>query len=77
MRAAVLAGWLALAAGAAMAQPAQLELPPPVLTFDAERLLAESGLARALTAQRSRRRRAGLPRRTGGSRRSSWPRNAP
>jgi len=51
MRAAVLAGWLALAAGAAMAQSAQVELPPPILTFDPERLLAESRLGLALTSE--------------------------
>jgi Skp family chaperone for outer membrane proteins len=35
-------------AGIAGAQQAQLELPPPVLTIDADRLLAESALGRAL-----------------------------
>jgi Skp family chaperone for outer membrane proteins len=54
MRAAVVAAWL-LGAGAAFAQtqpPApQVELPPPVLTIDADRLLAESVFGRALTAE--------------------------
>jgi Skp family chaperone for outer membrane proteins len=51
MRAAVLAIALALAAGAGMAQAPQLELPPPVLIFDAERLFADSALGRALDAE--------------------------
>jgi Skp family chaperone for outer membrane proteins len=53
MRAAVVAAWL-LGAGAAFAQtqPApQVELPPPVLTIDADRLLAESAFGRALAAE--------------------------
>jgi Skp family chaperone for outer membrane proteins len=50
MRAAVVAAWL-LGAGAAFAQAQptpQVELPPPVLTIDADRLLAESTVGRAL-----------------------------
>jgi Skp family chaperone for outer membrane proteins len=48
-RAAVLAACLWAAAGAAPAQQApQVELPPPVLTIDADRLLAESDFGRAL-----------------------------
>jgi Skp family chaperone for outer membrane proteins len=54
MRAAVVAAWL-LGAGTALAQsqpPApQVELPPPVLTIDADRLLAESAFGRALAAE--------------------------
>lgn len=53
MRAAIVAAWL-LGAGAAFAQaqPApQVELPPPVLTIDADRLLAESAFGRALAAE--------------------------
>jgi Skp family chaperone for outer membrane proteins len=51
--AALLAVWLACAAGASTAQQPQpqVELPPPVLTIDAERLLAESVFGRALTAE--------------------------
>jgi Skp family chaperone for outer membrane proteins len=54
--AALLAAWLAVAGGAAVAQapaPAlpQVELPPPVLTIDADRLLAESELGRAVAAE--------------------------
>jgi Skp family chaperone for outer membrane proteins len=51
MRAAVLAACLLGAAGAAGAQQAQVELPPPILTFDADRLLAESDFGRALSAE--------------------------
>jgi Skp family chaperone for outer membrane proteins len=51
MRAAILAACLALAAGTGMAQTPQLELPPPILTFEAERLFAESALGRALDAE--------------------------
>jgi Skp family chaperone for outer membrane proteins len=47
-RAAVIAAWLA-GAGAAIAQAPQVEVPPPVLTIDAERLLAESAVGRALS----------------------------
>jgi Skp family chaperone for outer membrane proteins len=54
MRAAVVAAWL-LGAGAAFAQTQpptpQVELPPPVLTIDADRLLAESAFGRALAAE--------------------------
>jgi Skp family chaperone for outer membrane proteins len=53
MRASIVAAWL-LGAGAAFAQaqPApQVELPPPVLTIDADRLLAESAFGRALAAE--------------------------
>jgi Skp family chaperone for outer membrane proteins len=54
MRAAIVAAWL-LGAGAAFAQQQppvpQVELPPPVLTIDAERLLAESAFGRALAAE--------------------------
>jgi Skp family chaperone for outer membrane proteins len=54
MRAALVAAWL-LGAGAAFAQtqpPApQVEIPPPVLTIDADRLLAESAFGRALAAE--------------------------
>jgi Skp family chaperone for outer membrane proteins len=49
--AALLAASMIFVAGIALAQPAQLELPPPVLTIDADRLLAESALGRALNAQ--------------------------
>lgn len=49
-RAALLVAWLA-GAGAAVAQQPQVELPPPVLTIDAERLLADSAFGRALTAE--------------------------
>ena len=51
MRRAALAACLALAAGMASAQAPPLELPSPVLTFDAERLLTDSALGRALTAE--------------------------
>jgi Skp family chaperone for outer membrane proteins len=51
MRAAVLAAALALAAGAAAAQSPQVELPPPILIFDAERLFADSALGRAVDAE--------------------------
>jgi Skp family chaperone for outer membrane proteins len=51
MRAALLAALLAVAAGPAPAQAQQVELPPPVLTFDADRLLAESEIGRGLTAE--------------------------
>jgi Skp family chaperone for outer membrane proteins len=46
---ALLAAWMVCCAGMAGAQQAQLELPPPVLTIDADRLLAESALGRALS----------------------------
>ena len=49
-RAALLAVCLALSAGTALAQQPQVELPPPVLTIDTERLLADSAFGRALTA---------------------------
>jgi Skp family chaperone for outer membrane proteins len=51
MRAAVLAACLWAAAGAASAQQPQVELPPPVLTIDADRLLAESAFGRALATE--------------------------
>ena len=51
MRAAVLAAWIACAAGAAAAQAPQVEVPPPLLIFDGERLLAESELGRTLNAE--------------------------
>jgi Skp family chaperone for outer membrane proteins len=51
MRAALLAASLLLAAVAALAQAPQVGLPPPVLTFDAERLFAESALGRAVNAE--------------------------
>ena len=51
MRAAVLAAALALGAGAVAAQSTQVELPPPVLIFDAERLFADSALGRALDSE--------------------------
>jgi Skp family chaperone for outer membrane proteins len=52
MRAAVVAAWLA-GAGAVLAQePASPpDPPPPVLTIDAERVLAESAFGRALSAE--------------------------
>jgi Skp family chaperone for outer membrane proteins len=51
MRAAAVAAWLVIVAGTATAQAPQVELPPPVLIFDAERLLAESDLGRTLNAE--------------------------
>jgi Skp family chaperone for outer membrane proteins len=50
-RAAVLAACLWAAAAAAWAQQPQVELPPPVLTIDADRLLAESAFGQALAAE--------------------------
>ncbi len=52
--AALLAVWLAVAGGEALAQSPglpQVELPPPVLTIDADRLLAESALGQTLAAE--------------------------
>jgi Skp family chaperone for outer membrane proteins len=51
VRAALLAMAVAWVAGGAAAQPAQLEVPPPVLTIDADRLLAESAFGRALAQE--------------------------
>lgn len=53
MRAAVVAAWM-MGAGSAFAQEPpqpQVALPPPVLTIDADRLLAESAFGRALSAE--------------------------
>ena len=50
-RAAVLAAFLAGAAGTSLAQQPPAGLPPPVLTIDVERLLAESAFGRQLTAE--------------------------
>lgn len=50
-RAAFFAACLAGCAGLALAQQAQVELPPPVLTIDADRLLAQSAFGRALAEE--------------------------
>jgi Skp family chaperone for outer membrane proteins len=53
LRAILAAGLIASAAGLAAAQEpqAQVELPPPVLTIDTERLLAQSAFGRELAAE--------------------------
>jgi Skp family chaperone for outer membrane proteins len=51
VRAVFLAACLAGPAGPAIPQQAQVELPPPVLTIDTDRLLAQSAIGRTLAAE--------------------------
>ena len=51
VRAALLAACLAGPAAPSVAQQPQVELPPPVLTIDSDRLLARSAIGRALAEE--------------------------